>query len=362
MILPRLWWCLLAAPLTTFHGATAQAALRITPLSAGGEVDVSASGFAAVSTLGTVIVAQPNDHRFLIFRQDSLARGVGRRGSGPGEFESVGSLGWMADTIWVAGRNSISLFTEAGVFLRVTQLPMSIFTVAKGDSGRFLRTSVFALRADGSVMLEGRNGAGDLVVGWATRDGEMRMPITKLPATICPGGAGIRLPFCTRSVVAAAPDGGRIVAANLVGRRTGQLKVELVATEMSGRIAWRTVVDVSEIPITRRIADSIRGEIAGYRGTPPELAAKIRVTPMAEHFPPVEQLMVGREGGIWLRIRTGLTTSRVRRYDRFGKLLGEAEFPPRLRLLAADAGRAWGILSDYDDLPTLVRVEWSSRP
>ena len=88
-----------------------------------GDID----GPAALSTVwdleigrnGEVFVAQPTTGSILVFSaQGQLLRTIGRKGEGPGEFQTVGRTGWTSDTLWALNFRNINLFTANGAFVR----------------------------------------------------------------------------------------------------------------------------------------------------------------------------------------------------------------------------------------------------
>jgi hypothetical protein len=362
MSMRLLYHCFLWATPFIMLGAQSSAALRITTLSPGPGVELVPTSALAVSKGGVVVVAQPSDHRFLMLRHGEAVRSVGRRGSGPGEFQMLSQAGWVEDTIWVSGQSQLSYFAPDGAFLRHGRIPQAFRLVQAGTTTRLLLHGLYAVRSNGDALMAGQASGGSIVAGWVTADGEMRAPLVTTPPVDCTSGSGIQLPFCNKPIVAGAPDGSRVVSATLLSRRAGTLRVELVAVESGGRTAYRTAVDIPEVPITRNIADSVKNEIANYRGTPPDLAARVRAAKMAEHFPPVDHLIVGRDGGVWLRVRVAPNRYSFRRFDRLGKYLGEADAPTTFRLMAADGATGWGILRDEDDIPSVAKVSWAPRP
>ncbi len=53
---------------------------------------------------------------------------IGRPGEGPGEFKSVGVMGWVGDTLWVLdfGLYRYSYFSPDGEFLRSVTVPVDL--------------------------------------------------------------------------------------------------------------------------------------------------------------------------------------------------------------------------------------------
>ena len=90
----------------------------------------------------------------------------------------------------------------------------------------------------------------------------------------CPGqdGAGaIRMPFCQDALVLASGNSRWIASVVLASRAAGRVAMNVTVTDEAGTVRWAQKLDFAEVPISREFADSIRGVIAGYRGTPPQL-------------------------------------------------------------------------------------------
>jgi hypothetical protein len=82
-----------------------------------------------VGPRGEIVVPQPQDMQLLIY-DDAGARvaAVGRTGDGPGEFRSLGHIGWVADTLWIfdGSLRRLTWLAPGGELLRVQALPQDL--------------------------------------------------------------------------------------------------------------------------------------------------------------------------------------------------------------------------------------------
>ena len=162
----------------------------------------------------------------------------------------------------------------------------------------------------------------------------------------------------TKPLVSASANGRWIASVVLASRAAGRVAMNVTVTDEAGTVRWAQKLDFAEVPISRQFADSIRGVIAGYRGTPPDLAAKIRAAEMSTFFPPVTGVLVGPDGELWLRVRTAPNGFVWQRHDGTGRMIGRASASPRLELQAVAGITAWGVMRDADDVPQVVCAVW----
>ena len=111
------------------------------------EPDLRIDGYAAdlvpvewvgVSPRGTLALFQGQDATVRFFDPEgNLLGSVGRRGSGPGEFESLIRGGWVGDTLWVSDLqlSRITLISPDLEFVRVLP-PLAGATPRAEDEGR----------------------------------------------------------------------------------------------------------------------------------------------------------------------------------------------------------------------------------
>jgi hypothetical protein len=133
---------------------TEQASAQTAPWSASIEVRAGAvEGPGALADVwdvevglqGELLVVQPWIHTIGVFdAQGQYLRSVGRAGDGPGEFRSLGRIGWRADTLWVIDSGRLHLYNSSLEHLRTLTVPLPEPTAT-------LRIIPGPLMADGSM-------------------------------------------------------------------------------------------------------------------------------------------------------------------------------------------------------------------
>jgi hypothetical protein len=352
---------LVIAPLGTLAGQ-APPALRTSTLPGADGVDWVSVASIAVSRSGVVAVAEGADRQVVLFPVGARApMRIGRKGEGPGEFESIAVIGWHADSFWVRDQRKLSLFSPSGQFIRHIPIPSPQLALPGREPERLLGGIVLALGADDQMvqLLTTRGQA--LVVGTVGRSGVLNRAAMTIEPPKCPGQGvpgAVRMPFCTKPLVSASASGRWIASVVLASRAAGRVAMNVTVTDEAGTARWAQKLDFAEVPISRQYADSIRGVIAGYQGTPPELAAKVRAAEMSTFFPPVTDVLVGKDGELWLRVRVAPDGFVWQRHDGTGRMIGRASASPRLELQAVAGSTAWGVMRDADDVPQVVRAVW----
>src|SRR3990172_8419254 len=85
------------------------------------EHDLSPITWLTVSPTGNIAVSQPQDGliRFFDARGSSLGS-FGRKGRGPGEFDTPSRVGWIAETLWVGdmGTRRFTLVSPSRTLVR----------------------------------------------------------------------------------------------------------------------------------------------------------------------------------------------------------------------------------------------------
>jgi hypothetical protein len=78
---------------------------------------------------GTMYTLHPMDQNVRVFAADGSAMGeIGRRGSGPGEFENAAAMDWVGDTLWVLDYDGyrFNQFSKAGELLGSFSVPFQM--------------------------------------------------------------------------------------------------------------------------------------------------------------------------------------------------------------------------------------------
>jgi hypothetical protein len=277
--------------------------------------------------------------QFLLRDARGNVRVVGRRGAGPGEFNSVGQLGWLGDTVWVSD----------GRLPRVTFF---------SDTGRLIRVATG--RPDGRLV-----GIVWMPLGTPTfppwivtsqRSGELGRDTLKAfrnPSVehfaLPPANAMNPQPFAFRAIATTSPDGSRFCNASPDGDDS---RIECV--DDRGRTLFETTLKLSPRPLTDAVYDSMIAVFGRGQGRTKELVRDLIKRP--RNLPPVMNIMLDDSGEIWLRrshsYEAGSRWTRVRSN---GSIRDDVEIPQRYRVMRTRGDAIWAAAADSEGLETLYR-------
>lgn len=310
---------------------------------------------------------------------------LGRQGSGPGEYRSVGALMRLqGDTIWAydAGQNRLNVFLPD--LTPGTPLPLISFDAT---TRTVLIEPIFGDR-------RGRVYASGLAVGGATAQG-FQMPDSVDLVRVDPREAGsrtsltrLRFPTSGRpqmrnegtTVHYTSPHPGFVASDAWAVFPDGRIAIVRGATyavEFIGADGTRkagTPVPYDRIPVTeadksaemeaakREMKDQSR---AAQRTMPPGMTLNIIVTEPAfwpAEYPAVSPLgaLAAPDGRLWVRRATPERTQRERWdvIDAAGKLVARWQLPPKTNLVAiGEGGVIYTVRKDVDDLRYVQRIE-----
>ena len=382
----RLWW---AAAILVAVGACAPPDDRA-PLADGDSValieelrlDPDVEGFSTVSRVfvgrrGEIIVPLPQDRQIRWY--DSTGKriaSVGRRGAGPGEFESVGAIGWKADTLWVFdGRiRRVTYIAPPGTILRA-DAPLALeATPFTPMHGIFLH-GVSAVRSDGSMLgsarrviqERGKSGLSSIFIARITPGASWDSLVTP-PALEDPrwymevAGFGRPIPFAAGPGVAHAADGSRFafLSTEVTGPEGGTYTLSLF--DANGDTLFVRSYPFTGVPIPRAAADSAVAAEARPAGSategPADLdrrfqnVARERMPPV---YPPTRSLVLGGDDTIWLTLHDSADVRRTLVLDRDGEPVGTVTMSTRSVIRQATASRVWVTETDADGLASVVR-------
>jgi hypothetical protein len=343
-------------------------------------------GAAQMDRNGGIYVAFPAEHTIRHFASDGrLLRSIGRKGSGPGEFERLAGIGWISDTLWALDRSGrrFTLFSPAGVPLRTQS--------ALGTSHDGYGINPSALLQGGWISYNGSIYADALL---AKRPRVTPMVVMQPPdgkpkeyARIATGVLTLAMPgsgtlsgtgrdaqrLTTDGLVRTAPDGSFLVVLNREPKSalaTTEFTVTVVAPSGATRVQ-RTFT----VPATRVRKEHIEEFVSGYaegmrlgpRGRthfPSDGSARdylLNQLTLPKIYPPVSGLFISSDHAIWLR---GLdlgqasiewTVLNAKLEPQFRVTL-PTEFAPK----AASRESMWGTSLDEDDVPYLIHFRRAS--
>ena len=300
-------------------------------------------------------------HQVRVFNLMGQAIGTfGRRGQGPGEFEHPSRVGWQADTLWlIDGMHRVHRFSPTGQFHR-THTAIGVLAVSH-DGG-------LLLRQQGSGLPGTPAGTRNTLEISHLSAGKLRT-VFRLQQTTKPmqmrmqdGYLFLAQPFRDDAVWAVDREGRGVY---LVDRQVGGNRPHtfgLFALSLSGDTLWTRRYPYQPKPLTQLMVDQRLKEIQGdTRNIPgrrlvldPEVLVKGLYRP--RYLPPVEGIVVGRDGTIWLRRETvpGSETAWYQALSSAGDPLGTIRLPATDRLVEADSNRLWIVTKDADEIPYLA--------
>lgn len=326
---------------------------------------LSALGGVSVGPGGILAVSQGQDRQVRLFSATGVSVAtLGRRGSGPGEFQAVGTTFWGGDTLWVVDSrlNRLSAFSQQGKYLRGIPLPASLGAAFTATDGRRFSQPSFVSRDDHGAMHFKAVRRDEASGKWSTAlislgvDGQLTRVGAELPADDCAreeGNSQMMLPFCPRLWIGSSPAAKLLVTVETAMDGARPARVRLTARQASGTVAYTKEIAV---PVERLTA----ADVASYRDPdpriPPHITAFYRRTPMPDARPPFQGIQVGPDGSTWLlagRLIEG--HYEWHGFDAKGARLGIVRIREESALMSATTTAVWVNERDADGLETLVR-------
>lgn len=315
-----------------------------------------------------------------VFRSNGqLAQILGRRGSGPGEFGRPVSLGLSADTLWVADNRlrRLTFFDQKGRVL----VTLPLFRVSEQwASGA--PVSVVALLADGRLLVRPALAAREaadarpvlLPLLRVSRDGEtgdtLAVPYHGHPLLITrPPAGGLRAsnfqPFNDGALFASASNGSvSVIVERQAATNAQRANYRVTAfgatgdTLFSRAYAYVPVrLEDSEVDsVVRLEAEQQQVGFPSLRAAESAVREALYVPPFV---PPVGDVIVGRNGWIWLRRDDVAQADSVPWHvlDRTGSPIRVVVAHRRLSLLEAETERVWGIEYDPFEVADVIQLQ-----
>lgn len=343
-----------------------------------------------VGPRGQIVVPIQQDQQLRIFDSTGtlLAR-LGRRGEGPGEFQSLSGLGWKADTMVVVDSRlrRFTFVAPEGTLLRSTRYwtpTLGPGMSAAGGASREERLTSFYPYAEqpaGAQVGTGnlapvpgaaRASTGEAVFVRVSHDGRPRVFAT-IPAFRDPRWSvevdifGFALPFALTPQSAVSVTGERF--AHLWSAATSPAGGTWTVTAMrdTGDTLFVRTFPFSGVRIPAAVRDSV---LAAMLREPnegaadlPQRRAAISRDRMPPVYPGVEYLLHGLDRSIWVALRpTAEGTPVVMLDGDTGEPVARVLLPRGERLRQATRTRAWVTRMDDDGVASVVRYRITGIP
>jgi hypothetical protein len=333
---------------------------------------------AALGPNGLLAVAQPGDHTVLLFDLAKPARPVasaGRRGEGPGEFGSVGQVGWIGPQLWVTdgSRPRAEFFDPRGRVIgsQVFDRPSSparntrFFapTAMLRDSVALFVPSAIA----GPVALP--PGAAEAVVPILLHQPRQNRydtlaqirPVRSVMVLVGDRGASVSSqPLVGTDFVRTGVDGQRILLVLQSSPTVPDGRVRVEVRTATGSLIFGSDLGLRGKEVTSREWDALFARyVASNRGetwsTRALATAGLRAAlHRPRYMPVIADAVLGQDGTIWLRKHSDrgkdaewLVLSPA------GAVQGSVVLPAATRILDVTAERVVGTSRDADDVETL---------
>ena len=353
--------------------------------------DFSVVGRIWVGPKRQLVVPLPQDRQIRMY-DSSGARiaAVGREGSGPGEFQSLSSMGWTADTLWVfdIAQRRVTFIAPDGQVLRAAALPAAADRSARLQNsdhtvGYFAPS---AIGADGSMTGEARTlPPTETRATWPGR-AVLHIPAERADSSLEPEGGhrqarivaqppayedprwymeasgfGNYVPFGARAIVAYANDGRFAYLTTELGE-DGRGTFTLTVFDAAGDTTLARSYPFEGIAIPARVRDSALAAFIPAEGRPREGPADLpqRFQDMARErmpgfYPPVMAMVLGLDDSIWLTMRDTADARRALILNGDGDPLGSLSLPPRMTIRQATSTHVWVTQTDEDGLASVLR-------
>jgi len=348
---------------------TARETLRI-----GGIEDPAGTIFGSITAAivddsGRIHVADALSHDVRVFSPAGrLERTMGRRGRGPGEFETPATMGFLGRSLWVSDPvlRRVVFFDAAG----------------RADSARgltpalpptFAPAGASAMAMDGSVILVPSVGGNTMVMAdppslpvlRVNPSGRMDtlhlLDLRGIAVAVDLGGrqAFARQPLPTAPIHSIATDGGMFAVVEQTGGAGAPTSTfRLTVKDGQGRVLGQRAVPYTPVRVPAAWRDSVL-KMYDPTGKPAEQQQIARRLSSALHFPstfpPVDRVLVGTDRTVWVRLAGADAMARWLVFDARAAQVGALRLPAAMTVLGASRQRiiASGLNSDGE--PVVVR-------
>jgi hypothetical protein len=344
--------------------------------------DFSAFNRVVVNHAGRIAVPLRQDMHVRVF--DSTGHQLatlGRRGSGPGEFQGIGALTWFGDTLLIVGDHQerrIHLFGTDGEFLQTRILPPAwtpaqVQGIEAGTQFLFFVAEMGTPDGQiiGTAMLT-EGGSSPPAAGWQRAIVSLSSVGTaQLLATTPSGsderrmiwinGLGRDIPLVPPPQYAFTADGSRFAYMTRdQSRQDGSFGITVFRAD--GDTVFTREYPAAGVPIPAVVMDSAIAAMAPRPGQPQEEGAPPFSRFQAEArrrapaiYAPVERLILALDQTVWVTLRATPEGQDALVLDSLGTESARVQLPPRSHVQQATARHLWVTEIDDDGLTSVVR-------
>jgi hypothetical protein len=335
-------------------------------------VDSDSSLYLADPELGLILQLEPSG---------DFRRTIGRRGAGPGEFQSVLTLGLHRDSLWAMdpGLVRLTLMPRRGHGVVTVPFGGTAVTLASSSRPQTRNGIPAAVLPDGSLLVQEVVRDSTSRVGEASHSFLLRtarsLEVMDTVARLSMEHSGMgfiyrdgeshyRQPFGDDPLYATSSDGSLLVTVTRdVSRRSSSGQFTVTAWRGGKQRLFTREVSYQARRLPRSAVDSVidqysRPQRRDAPRTPVNADSIRRRLFRPAFFPPVEEVKVARDGALWLKVRFADSPDGMGDWlvlSKHGFELTRVTLPASFRLLEADRRTAWGVVGDQLDVPLVAR-------
>lgn len=323
---------------------------------------------AAFNGRGEIAIAQEADDQILLLSSDGTLRAViGRSGAGPGEFEQLGRIGWVGDTLWATDTRSrrITRFDRSGKYLSSILVVPPSFGPPTGSAAPMGQLSSGLMVYEPALIGVPAGGSTALVTpvvlldsaGTTVRTLLRRPRVSSLLVMKGSRGTGVgRQPIDDAPIVLLERNGRGVVAVSQgTSDGTGAvatlfLAPEFAPTTISLGARGRGIAVSEADSIRRAVLEEKVGVV--YSSSAEGMIDLLSAVYIPRAWPPVARAVLGRDGLLWTKASRSLRNLWLVTSLTTGRSL-QTELPPAVEVLDSFAGRLLTSQVTADDVPSL---------
>jgi len=297
------------------------------------------------------------------------ARRFGRTGEGPGEFRTVFAAGLIADRLWIYDLRlrRVSTYSPSGAFIesfpaRGEPAPGFVINSVAGltDQNKIVGIEVPSIPSERLIADPKTN----VRIALHSLVDKRRIEVDEgrfgSPFILVDGGAILAFPYLSDHMrVAVHPRGDGFVTVHSETAGSSPYFYTVRGFSSSGERLFERRVQYTPRSINEaELQGFIRDKVGGSGTTTQELATIRRRLVVPPHMPPVSDVLLSDDGGIWVRTEESLTGGSVRWFvlaPSASRIEAVLLLPADLRLTYASASSAIGVRRDEFDAEYVVR-------
>lgn len=312
-------------------------------------------GITPSSSPGSILVSQPSERTLVVLSSAApAARNIGRQGEGPGEYRSVGRVGWAGNSFWIYDPvlRRLTFIDATGRLLRTAPWHPGF-----SGGGEVRAPSLLGHDGGGTFVATGMRpgglgvgaGIGERLFLVSTDSGVNWRVLTRTtgPATcaIQTPQVSVPVPNCSMPSFTASGDGKVVVV--VTPSAEDPKVVSVIAARTTGPQGYSIRLTFRHQPIPRSTQDSVRRYLEGRK-------LPTRLPPLPTAYPVVGRVLVDETGSAYLEELVGGRPDTWLVLDPRGRPAARLRLPPRAKLHAVNGGEFWASITNEDGEPEVL--------